>query len=466
MNKSFNKIYPLYITMDLILMAVSFYLPFVFRYRFFSGGVLPNPVSYLFIFILWAFFIGVSFRNKNLYTTDRSLSISEEILKVVLSVFYTGILIAAVIFFSKYKFFSRSVFFGNFLMLCLTLCSFRIIKRLVLRRLISKGFHNINVLIVGAGSMGKIILEEIIKNPFRGLKVVGFLDDQTTEPINKFKVLGKINDFTKIAKKFFVDEVIIVSSEERQPVSGLIKEVKKMHLGLKVVPQDFEESLPVLDINYLGFIPLISYKEKKHHPSEFIAKRVFDFLISLLLLIVFFPLFIVIALLIKFDSEGSVFYIQKRAGLKGKEFDFYKFRSMVKNAEELKKGLLSKNEVKDGIIFKVKKDPRITRIGRYLRVLSLDELPQLFNVLKGDMSLVGPRPPTSGEVGQYACEQMSRLAIRPGMTGLSQVRGRSDLTFRRWVKWDLWYINNWSFRLDLQIMLWTIPAVLKRKGAY
>jgi len=239
-----------------------------------------------------------------------------------------------------------------------------------------------------------------------------------------------------------------------------------MGLGLKVVPQDFEESLPVLDINYLGFIPLISYKEKKHHPSEFIAKRIFDFLISLLLLIVFFPLFIIITILIKLDSRGRVFYIQKRAGLKGKEFNFYKFRSMVSNAEELKKGLLSKNEIKDGIIFKVKKDPRITRIGRYLRILSLDELPQLFNVLKGDMSLVGPRPPTSEEVNQYVCEQMSRLLIRPGMTGLSQVRGRSDLTFRRWVKWDLWYINNWSFRLDLQIMLWTIPAVLKRKGAY
>jgi lipopolysaccharide/colanic/teichoic acid biosynthesis glycosyltransferase len=139
---------------------------------------------------------------------------------------------------------------------------------------------------------------------------------------------------------------------------------------------------------------------------------------------------------------------------------------MVKNADELKATLLDRNEVKDGIIFKIRQDPRITRVGRLIRKYSLDELPQLFNVLKGDMGLVGTRPPTPEEVKKYNHDQMQRLSIRPGITGLSQIKGRSELTFRQWIKWDLWYINNWSFGLDLLILWWTIPAVLKGKGAY
>jgi lipopolysaccharide/colanic/teichoic acid biosynthesis glycosyltransferase len=139
---------------------------------------------------------------------------------------------------------------------------------------------------------------------------------------------------------------------------------------------------------------------------------------------------------------------------------------MVKDADELKSSLWAKNEVKDGVIFKIKKDPRITGIGRFLRRYSIDEMPQLFNVLKGDMSLVGPRPPVPSEVDKYDHEQIQRLSIRPGITGLSQIKGRSELTFKNWVRWDLWYINKWSFWLDLVILLRTIPVVFKGKGAY
>jgi len=143
----------------------------------------------------------------------------------------------------------------------------------------------------------------------------------------------------------------------------------------------------------------------------------------------------------------------------------YKFRTMVNNADDLRRELDEMNEM-DGPVFKIKDDPRITQVGKFIRRYSLDELPQLFNVFKGDMSLVGPRPPLAGEVEQYSHIHMQRLAIRPGMTGLSQVKGRSDLTFKNWVKWDLWYISNWSFGFDLQILWWTLPAVLAGKGAY
>lgn len=202
------------------------------------------------------------------------------------------------------------------------------------------------------------------------------------------------------------------------------------------------------------------------YQPELLLKRILDQVIGLACLVAFFPLFVIISVLIKLDSRGPVLYVQKRVGVKGKIFDCYKFRSMINAADALKKQLLPMNEVKDGGIFKIKNDPRITRIGKFIRKHSLDELPQLFNVVKGDMSLVGPRPPTQEEVVKYTHHQMQRLSIRPGMTGLSQIKGRNSFVFRRWVKWDLWYINNWSLGLDLQILWWTIAAVIKGRGGY
>ena len=161
-----------------------------------------------------------------------------------------------------------------------------------------------------------------------------------------------------------------------------------------------------------------------------------------------------------------MFYIHKRTGYKGRVFNFYKFRSMVKEADGLKPELLNKNESQGNIIFKIKQDPRITRVGKVLRKMSLDEFPQLINVLNGDMSLVGSRPFPVEESKKLDPSFLERFVIRPGITGLAQIRGRSDLPINRWVKWDLWYINNWSFWLDLKILFWTLPAVLKCRGAY
>jgi exopolysaccharide biosynthesis polyprenyl glycosylphosphotransferase len=420
----------------------------------------------MFVFFLWSIFIVISFKRRKLYATNRGLSIPKELFRVIISILYTGILISTVIFFAQYKFFSRMVFLVSLGLLCMLLSAWRIIKRLILRRLLRKGFHNIRILIAGAGKIGKIVLEEVIKNPWLGFKVVGFLDDVKNGAIDNVPIVGKLKDFPVIVKKLFIDELVITIPSEKQAVSELIRQAKSLLLGVRVVPENFEEPVPTLDISYLGIMPLLTYKERKHHPAEFIFKRLFDFIISLTLLLVLSPSFFIISLLIKLDSEGRIFYIQKRIGLKGKIFNFYKFRSMIKDADKLKPQLLERNEVKDGVIFKIKEDPRITPIGRLIRRYSLDELPQLFNVLKGDMSLVGPRPPTSDEVDKYNHLHMDRLSIKPGITGLAQIKGRSELTFRKWVKWDLWYINNWSFGLDLAILWWTVPTVIKGKGAY
>ena len=195
-----------------------------------------------------------------------------------------------------------------------------------------------------------------------------------------------------------------------------------------------------------------------------IAQRGLDFIAAPLLLLISFPLYLFIAILISIDSRGPVLFIQKRIGKNGKEFSFYKFRSMVHNAEQLRPALQAMNE-RDGPVFKMKNDPRVTRVGRLIRKYSLDELPQIVNVLKGEMSLVGPRPALPHEVAQYTPRQLQRLAVTPGVTGLWQVSGRSDMCFEQSVDLDLHYIKNQSLPLNLRILIMTIPAVLRAEGA-
>ena len=470
MFKADKRIRFFYVAIDLIVIGATFYICYSLRYNevrnLFYNSNLPNWLEYSVAFALWTIFLTFFFKRKELYSTNRSLGISDEIRRVVLGNVCAAILIAALIFTSQYKFFSRQVFFRSILFLSVSLSIWRIIKRLILRKLIAEGLHNMNVLIVGAGRVGRIILEEIRMNPYWGFKVVGFLDDKRTGFIDEMPVLGKLSDFVSIAKKNLVDEAIVTIPSEKKAVSGLMDKIKTMRMGLRIVPENFEGPLPALDISYLGITPLLTYKAQGPHPAEFALKRLFDFLVALILIVIFSPLYLTSALSIKLSSPGPIFYIRKRVGFKGRQFNFYKFRSMVKEADELKNSLWAKNEVKDGVIFKIKKDPRITGIGRLLRRYSIDELPQLFNVLKGDMSLVGPRPPVPSEVDKYDHEQIQRLSIRPGITGLSQIKGRSELTFKNWVRWDLWYINKWSFWLDLVILFRTIPVVFKGKGAY
>ena len=199
---------------------------------------------------------------------------------------------------------------------------------------------------------------------------------------------------------------------------------------------------------------------------SYALKRFFDIVLSVLMLVALSPLFIVIATVIKMTSRGPVFFIQERVGYYGRSFMFYKFRSMYVDAEERKRALMERNESKDGVIFKMKNDPRITPFGRILRKTSMDELPQLLNVLLGDMSLVGPRPPLPSEVRQYSLEDRKRLNIKPGITCIWQVSGRSDIPFKKQVELDKEYIQSQSLWKDLLVLLRTIPAILSGKGAY
>jgi exopolysaccharide biosynthesis polyprenyl glycosylphosphotransferase len=199
--------------------------------------------------------------------------------------------------------------------------------------------------------------------------------------------------------------------------------------------------------------------------SALLVKRLMDIVGSMTCLVLFSPILAVIAVAIKLDSPGPIVFTATRIGMDGRGFTFYKFRTMVAGAEKQKRELLELNEA-SGPVFKIKKDPRTTRIGGYLRKYSLDELPQFINVLKGDMSLVGPRPPLPTEVAAYSPSDMTRLLVKPGLTGLWQVSGRSDVSFEDMVRMDTEYMQNWSLLLDLKILLKTIPAVLSGRGAY
>ncbi len=473
MFKPKNKVHFLYFCADLVLIFFSFFIPYLLRQSYnpsanfgFKGLILSNPRDYLFIFILWGILIIGALKRKDLYSTDRTLSIPREIHLVLVSLLSSSLIIAATIFFAKFKFFSRLTFLLSLVFLCLSLTMWRVIKRLIVRYLIKKGFHSFNVLIVGADRIAKLLLGEIKSRPFLGFNVAGAIDDSEKDCDSSLPILGKLTDFEEVCRKYFIDEVFISTPSQKSVVSKITEIAKNMRIGIRVVPLNFKEAPSSININYLGVIPLLTYKERETHPAELVLKRFFDFLSALFLLIILSPVSLIISILIKIDSPGSVFYTQKRMGRKDKMFNFYKFRTMVKDADRIKSTLMKKNESKGDVIFKIKKDPRITRVGGFLRKSSLDELPQLVNVLKGDMSLVGPRPFPVEESKKLKHNHMPRLNIRPGITGLAQVRGRSDLSFYRWAKWDLWYINHWSFELDLQILWWTIPTVFKGKGAY
>jgi exopolysaccharide biosynthesis polyprenyl glycosylphosphotransferase len=314
--------------------------------------------------------------------------------------------------------------------------------------------------------VGMALAEEINKHPTLGLRVAGYLDDFKTkgQTVAGHPVLGKITDFYDVAQKSFINKVFITVHHDSKVFFRLLEDARDLRIAVRVIPQGYEFTTGEFTKYNIGCIPILEYCEEEMMIKQ-VGKRFFDVVISFFLLLLLLPLFLIVGLFIKLDSRGPVFYFSRRYGCRGKQFFMFKFRSMVCNAEDALCNLQHLNEV-DGPIFKIKRDPRITALGRILRKYSIDELPQIINVLRGDMSLVGPRPLPIEQVEREDLRQLKRLYVRPGITGLWQIRGRSDISFSRLIKWDVWYINNWSFWLDLNILVQTIPVVIKGKGAY
>ena len=464
MFRNRNRVHLIYFLVDIFFISLSFYCSYSLNYK-----LIPQDIrairAYIPTFIFWSMALVILLKNSHLHQTDRYISISTEWVMVLRCVLLSAILVALFLFVAKVDIFSRKVFLEIAFFLLLSLSLWRTFKRIYIRDLIKRGQSNINVLIVGAGRSGLALCEEIKSNPYLGVKVVGFLDDRGINEVNGYRIIGKINDLEKVVKKYFIDEIHITIPSERRVVSEIINMGIKLGKTVRVVAEKFDLPFMQVDLNHIGPVALLTYFERKTHGTDSVVKRFLDMVIASLALILLFPLFSIISFLIKLENHGSVFYVSQRCGRKGKFFNFYKFRSMINNADNYKDALRHKSEVK-GPIFKIRKDPRITRIGKFLRKYSLDEIPQLINVLKGDMSLVGPRPFPVEESQNLEYKHMPRLNIKPGITGLAQIKGRSDLSFHQWAKWDLWYYNHWSLGLDLKIIWWTIPAIFKGKGAY
>lgn len=454
----------LYLLIDIALISASF-----FAICLLNSEVFPREIEaqkpYFSVFLFWAICQVFIFNTSGLYRTSRNLSISREIFVVAKGTAIAAISAALFIFLSKTDFFSRAIFIESAFFLFLLVSTWRFIKRICIRQLIIGGFGNYNVLIIGANNQTEALIQEIRDNPYFGLRTIGVLDDKETKEINGFKILGSLEKLEYVIKKYFIDEIFITSHLSGSIMRDIVLRCTKLDKTVRLAMDNFGIPVQRLSLNYLGLVPLITYFEEMQIGVNGFSKRIADILISGFLIILLFPLLLLISICIIFESKGPVLYISKRSGKKGKVFNFYKFRSMVDKADSLKESLKNKSEV-DGPIFKIKHDPRITKVGKFLRQYSLDELPQLINVFMGNMSLVGPRPFPVEESDKIEYKHIPRLNIKPGITGLAQIKGRSDLKFSQWMRWDIWYINNWSPILDIKILFWTIPVVFKRKGAY
>jgi exopolysaccharide biosynthesis polyprenyl glycosylphosphotransferase len=345
----------------------------------------------------------------------------------------------------------------------------RLLLRVVRAELRKRGHGIRRAVIVGAGEVGRSVMRSIVARPELGYRVVGFVDDHPDKgstDIGRFKALGGLENLPRIVSREAIDEVIITLPwMYHRKILSVVRQCERHDVRSRIVPDLFQLSLSQLEVEDLGGIPLLSPGGDTMSSWRWWVKRAFDVSGALIGLILLAPFAAMIALAIRLDSPGPAIFAQTRVGKGGRLFTCYKFRTMHVGAEKMKEELAQLNEAQ-GALFKIRDDPRMTRVGRLLRRASLDELPQLYNILRGEMSLVGPRPPLPAEVSEYMEWHKRRLETRPGLTGLWQVSGRSNLTFDEMCLLDIYYVENWSPALDTKILLQTIPKVILGDGAY
>lgn len=317
--------------------------------------------------------------------------------------------------------------------------------------------------IVGDGRVASRIAETLRERREWGLQFVGFVTVGSGGLDGP--VLGHLDDLAKIVDNNVIDEVIFaVDNVNLERIEPALAACEEAGVNTRIVLDFFPNTFSRLEFDEFGGFPMLAFHTTSNEELALLAKRVFDLVVSSAVITLGAPVFLAVALGVRLTTPGPVVFVQRRTGLNGREFDMYKFRSMVAGAEGHRSSLAARNEV-DGPAFKLTDDPRITSFGRFLRRSSLDELPQFFNVFFGEMSVVGPRPPIPSEVAKYERWQRRRLSVKPGLTCLWQVSGRSDLDFDTWMKLDLEYIDNWSLWLDVKLFVLTIPAVLLARGA-
>jgi exopolysaccharide biosynthesis polyprenyl glycosylphosphotransferase len=471
-----RRIRNLTILTDLILINLAFLVAYMARYEWQLFLEVPEefyePYSrYLSQQLILNGLLILTFSQNKVWRRRRGEFWIDELSRVAYATATAIVLMMAITFFLQPNGpFSRLMLFWAFLFIVLFVGMGRLMRRWTLNWLHRRGIAVDRVLVIGSGEVGRSLMRTLLARPDLGYKAVGYLVDGSEENnigLGMIPHLGDYGDLEKILQERPLLHTIFIAlpGEQHQQTVRLLNICEQYGVRAQAVPDLLQISMHRVGFTNMAGIPMLGVREVGITRLDRFLKRTMDLAIVLVATI---PALIVgglIALAIKFDSPGPVIYSGERVGRNGKLFKMYKFRSMVVDAHKQKAALEEFNEA-DGPLFKIKDDPRLTRVGRYIRKTSLDELPQLWNVLLGYMSLVGPRPPLLEEVEMYKPWHMQRLTIIGGLTGLWQVSGRADLTFDELCLLDIYYIENWSISLDIRILLQTIPHALFGRGAY
>ncbi len=419
---------------------------------------IPWPL-YPSLAIVWITVFFILRPQRLLFTSSLPEALGRLVAAIALAAFsFAGLLYLSFRDISRLQF----IYFVLLDLTLLILC--HLIMRVVAHRRNRSGGGS-RVLIVGDPATGQQLATEFTRRPWTGLHVVGYLNDRF-EPNANLTYLGSIDSLVQIATTERIDEVIFaLPPQEHERMTRLASNLLSQPVMLHMLPSLIDLAFARTPVTMVGGIPLISLRESAFTPTQRLLKRVFDVGASLLLLILLIPLLILIALLIKLESPGPIFFLQERIGEYGRRFKMIKFRSMYQDAEQRRHEVVQR-DAQGRLVHKLAADPRVTPLGRKLRRTSLDELPQLLNVVRGEMSLVGPRPEMPSIAEEYAPWQWQRFRVPPGMTGWWQINGRSERPMHLHTEDDLYYIQNYSFWLDLQILLKTINVVIRGKGAY
>ena len=464
---------------DAALAGLAFVLAYWLRFSFHLGGDVPaeseQPLSFFLDQIIVFMVLSVLvFQAKGLYRLPRWASLLDEAWGISSGVMIAMAMVVLTAFFQRF-YPSRLVFIAAVPIAIALMLAARMIARIARERLWSKGIGVDRVAVIGSGRAARRIMQWMFSQPQLGYDVIGYVADDSTpggiqiathNAVRRPLHLGRTAELRDIVTSEQIDEVIIaLPPREHDRIVEVIDFCRQIDVEFKLVPDLYTMALDHVNIHEVEGMPLIGLKEPEISGWNFVVKRVMDIGISLFVLVIFSWLFLVIALAIRLDSKGSVLFSQVRVGRGGNRFICYKFRTMVTDAETQRKKL-EQTHGQGTLLFKLKDDPRRTRVGRILRRSSLDELPQFINILLGHMSIVGPRPAIPPEVAEYEDWHFDRLLVLPGLTGLWQVSGRSNLSFDEMVRLDLYYAENWSPWLDIKTIIRTVPAIVTARGAY
>ncbi|HYS56067.1 MAG TPA: sugar transferase [Thermoanaerobaculia bacterium] len=463
---------------DLCLTSIAFFAAFfirdlllpIFAPERFPTGLFPLQ-EYLKIYPVVLIIWSVLLFSYHSYHSHRTVPLRREVFTVFRVVAVGNVLLATLAFLLPLRQLSRAWFVIFAGLSALLLVLEKIALRVMARYVRAKGLNYRTVLIVGTGRRAIDVARLVEEHKYWGYKILGFVSDGHRLPNGwgRYRVCGTVPEIRTLLEKGefpeVVDEIVFaVTRKKLDEMKQIFLLCEELGIRVRVAMNFFENRLARIEVEELEGIPFLTFTTTPSNETQLAAKRLLDVGVSLGLLALSAPVIVLAAIAIKITSPGSVVFKQQRIGLNGRTFTLYKFRTMIADAHERLGEVSHLNEM-TGPVFKVKADPRVTWVGRILRRFSLDELPQLWNVLKGDMSLVGPRPPIPEEVRSYHRWQRRRLSMKPGLTCLWQVNGRNNIDFDRWMRMDLQYIDNWSPSLDLKILLRTIPAVLLGRGA-